>query len=224
MIVSHRYSPVLLIGLLLCSALHVFAQDDVSIPKSRLEELERKERELDRLKGDLNKTKDENVQLKREKAKAETKPIATPAPEAVVTHVSPPIASLPPLKPEEMVESLDLANYYHADIPAADQRFRHQKLRVRGEIVGFEKPLFLRNYRILLKTADRDTKVICDLLPPQNSNAVFTTNHGSQLVALSGENRTLIAKVGDVAVVKGECKGIHSGVVMLSCWELGLMR
>src|SRR5579864_9359847 len=40
------------------------AQDTVAIPKSRLEELERKERELDRLKGDVSQTKAENAQLK----------------------------------------------------------------------------------------------------------------------------------------------------------------
>jgi hypothetical protein len=222
--VPHPLLPALLLALAISSTSQLRAQDDVTIPKSRLEELEKKERELERLKGDLNKTKNENTQLKKEKAKAEAKPVANPTPEPVVTHVSPPIASLPPLKPEEIVESLDLANYYHADAQIADQRYHHQKLRVRGEIVGFEKPLFLRNYRILLKTADRDTKVICDLLPPENSNAVFTTDHGSQLVALSGEKRTVLAKVGDIAVVKGECKGLHSGAVMLSCWELGLMR
>jgi hypothetical protein len=219
---SHPLLPAALALLFLCPASSLTAQDDVTISKSRLEELERKERELERLKGDFNKARDENTQLKLEK-KAEAKP-AEAAPERALTHVSPPIASLPPVKPEELVESLDLANYYHEDAATADQRYRHQKFRIRGEIVGFEKPLLLRNYRILLKTADRDTKVICDLLPPEHADAVFTTEHGSKLVAMSGNIRTTLAKVGDIAVIKGECKGLRNGVVMLSCWELGLMR
>jgi hypothetical protein len=219
-----RFLMWLVLSLVISQAPRLLAQDDVSIPKSRLEELERKERELERLKGDLNKTKDENAQLKKEKAKVETKPsgIAVLAP--AVTHASPPSDSLPPLKPQDLVESIDLATYYHANQQSADQRFRHQKLRVRGEIVGFEKPLFLRNYRILLKSPDRDTKIICDLLPPEKANAVFTTDHGAQLVAMSGENRTVLAKVGDIAVVKGECKGLHGDAVMVSCWELALMK
>jgi tRNA_anti-like len=216
--------PVLLLSLVSWPSPQLLAQEDVTIPKSRLEELERKEKELDRLKGDLNKTKDENAQRKNEKAKLQTKPVTAAAAEPAVAHQSPPIASLPPLKPQELVESLDLATYYHADAQTADQRYRHQKLRVRGEIVGFEKPLFIRSYRVLLKTADRDTKVICDLLPPDNANAVFTSDHGAQLVAMSGDTRTVLAKVGDIAVVKGECKGMHGGAVMLSCWELALLK
>lgn len=213
-----------MVGLFGLSGPRLLAQEDVTIPKSRLEELERKERELERLKGDLNKSKNENAQLKKEKAKAEARPATPATAEPVASHGSPPIVSLPPLKPEDIVDSLDLANYYHADAAAADQRYRHQKLRVRGEIVGFEKPLLLRNYRVLLKTAERDTKVICDLLPPENSNAVFTTNHGSELVALSGEKRTVLAKVGDTALVKGECKGMRGEAIMLSCWELALLK
>ena len=47
-------------------ALPARSQDNITIPKSRLQELEEKERELNRLKGDLDKTKDENVQLKKQ--------------------------------------------------------------------------------------------------------------------------------------------------------------
>jgi len=66
---------------------------------------------------------------------------------------------------------------------------------LRGEIVGFEKPLLKRDYKVLLKTADRDTRVICNFYPPDKFDAVFTTNHGSQLVASIGENRIPLAKV-----------------------------
>src|SRR5689334_1070719 len=69
-----RFLMWLVLPLVMSQAPRLLAQNDVSIPKSRLEELERKERELERLKGDLNKTKDENAQLKKEKAKVETKP------------------------------------------------------------------------------------------------------------------------------------------------------
>jgi hypothetical protein len=200
------------------------AQDNVTVPKSRLEELERKEKELDKLKGDLDKTKEQNSQLKKENEKAAMRPVEAPPAEPVVTFISPPLESLPAVQPYEIVESMDLANYYHADTSAADHRFRKQKLTVRGEIVGFEKPLYKRNYRILLKTPTRETKVICDFLPPEKSNAVFTINHGDDLVALMGETRVPIAKVGQTAIVKGECKGRSEAAVMILGWDLKLAQ
>jgi hypothetical protein len=219
---------ILQVALLFALAPSSPAQDSVTVPKSRLEELEQKERELERLKGGLNKPKDQNVQPKVQKSTE----LPVTNVEVVVTHVSPPIASLPPLTKGDVVDSMDLANYYRTDAVAADQRYRHQKFTVRGEIVGFEKPLLLRNYKILLRTADRDTRVICDFLPPENSNAVFTTDHGSTLVAMTyvhengkqGDVRIPMAKIGDVAVIKGECKGIHGNEIKMSCWELALMK
>src|SRR5690349_3138016 len=139
---------VLQVALILSLAPSSRAQDNVTVPKSRLEELERKERELEELKGGLNKT---NVQPAKEttKAPAPTKAeLAITNTEPVITHVSPPMASLPPLTKGDVIDSMDLANYYRADAIAADKRYRHQKFTVRGEIVGFEKPLLIRNYKV----------------------------------------------------------------------------
>jgi putative nucleic acid binding protein len=223
--------PVLLVLLLSIAGQSATGQDNVSVPKSRLEELERKEKELEKLKGDLDKTKgdldktkEQNLQLKKENEKAAMRPVEAPPAQPVVTFVSPPLESLPAVQPYDTVESMDLANYYHADTSAADHRFRKRKLTVRGEIVGFEKPLYKRNYRILLKTPTRETKVICDFLPPDKANAVFTTNHGDDLVALMGETRVPIAKVGQTAIVKGECKGSSESAVMILGWDLKVAR
>ena len=269
---------VLLLGLLpLVLASTVAAQENVTVPKSRLEELERKEKELEQLKGNLGKTNDAKAQLKKENEKAAARPPVAPtaapittnvAPAAparsdtelerlkseltktkdenlrlkednekaaarlqaapvavqVVTHVSPPMASLPPLKPEDVVEAMDLADYYHADAAAADQRYRKQKFTVRGEIVAFEKPPFVTNYRILLRTPDRAIKVVCELNPPENANAVFTVNHGEQLVALAGERRVPMLKVGDTVQVAGWCKGASGSDVNFSGTDLRVAR
>ena len=263
---------LLVLGLLaFLPAWPMSAQDDVTIPKSRLEELERKEKELERLKGNLGKTNDAKAQLKKEKAAAKppaaqtAAPITTnlapaaPAPSdsevdrlkseltktkdenlrlkqenekaaarsqaaPVVNYVSTPMASLPQLKPEDIVEAMDLANYYHADAAAADQRYRKQKFTVRGEIVAFEKPPFLTNYRILLKTPDRAIKVICELNPPENANAVFTVNHGEQLVALAGERRVPMLKVGDTVQVAGWCRGADGSDVNFAGTDLRVAR
>ena len=191
------------------------ADDNVTIPKSRLQELEEKERELNRLKGDLTSTNAPNVPLKKEQPQTPSKPAAA-APEPTVTHVSPPIASLPPLKENEEVDAMDLANHYRSDPASADARYLKHKFFLRGEIAGFEKPLLRRDYKVLLKTTDRDTRVICNFYPPDQFDAVFTTDHGSQLVASMGENRIPLAKVGQIVVLHAECKGWKDSCVMIS--------
>lgn len=191
------------------------ADDNVTIPKSRLQELEEKERELNRLKGDLTATNAENAPLKKAQPQTPSKP-AAPAPEPTATHVSPPIASLSALKENEEVDAMDLANHYRSDPASADARYLKHKFLLRGEIVGFEKPLLKRDYKVLLKTGDRDTRVICNFYPPDEFNAVFISNHGSQLVASKGENRLPLAKVGQIVVLRAECRGWNDSSVLIS--------
>jgi hypothetical protein len=206
--------------LLLGSGIPLQAQDTVTVPKSRLEELERKERELERLKQEsaTPQTRSPSANQNATPASGNVPSETPPAP--VPVRPSPLLASLPPLQAGDIVESLDLANHYRADAPAADRRYRGQRLSVRGEIVGFEKPLLRRNYRIFLPGPDRDTKVICDIYPQDKFSAVITINHGSQLVGLVGETRIPIAKVGDKVVVTGRCQGLRESAVMLVGAEL----
>jgi len=191
------------------------ADDNVTIPKSRLQELEEKERELNRLKGDLTSTNAQNSPLKKEQPQTPSTS-STAAPEPAATHVSPPIASLPPLKENEQVDAMDLANHYRSDPASADARYLKHKFLLRGEIVGFEKPLLKRDYKILLKTGDRDTRIICNFYPPDQFNAVFISNHGSQLVASMGESRVPLAKVGQIVVLRAQCKGWKDSCVFIS--------
>lgn len=222
-------SPFLM-ALVICALAHsIVAQENVSVPKTRLEELERKEKELERLKGQSEKPSEQIAPANQETPKPATlppalPPVVAPPPEPVVRYSSPALESLPAPHPYEVIDSMDLANYYYANPTAADQRFRKHKISVRGEIVGFEKPLWKRNYRILLKTPIRGTRVICDLLPPEKSDAVFTTNHGDELVALIGETRVPLAKVGQTVVVKGECKGFSNSVVLVVGWDPHVAR
>jgi hypothetical protein len=207
------------------AAFHTRAAEMVTIPKARLQELERKEAELEKLQGDLSKTKGENVQLKRQHQEDAVKIASAPVPEPIVTHVSAPMASLPALQKGETVDAMDLANHYVADAAAADARYRKRTFKVQGEVVGFEKPLFTRDYKIILKTADRQTKVVCDVFPPDKYRAVFTIKNGSELAGLiSGETRMPIAKVGDTIVVEGECRGISNSAVKMSGCELKSAR
>jgi hypothetical protein len=194
------------------------AEDMVTIPKSRLQELERKEAELEKLKGEVKATRAENTKLKQE-TEAVLAKAATGEP--VIQHASPPMASLPPLKPGEAVDAMDLLNHYKADPAAAGQRYGKRELTVKGTIVAFDKPMFLRPYFILLRTTDRQTPVVCKFDPAAEYTGVFTVKNGSELVGESSNRRRVtLAKVGDVVTVHGRCKGLDSSGVQLTGCEL----
>ena len=190
------------------------AQDTVTIPKARLQELERKEAELEKLKGELSKTKGENIELKKQHETDAAKIIAAPV---VEPHISPAMATLPPLNQGETVSALDLAGHYRTDAAAADQRYRGRIFRVQGQVASFEKPHFIRPYYILLKTADSEIKVLCEFMPPESYSAVFTTDHGAQLVGQTADHRRIsIAKTGQELVIEGKCKGLGGSVIVMS--------
>jgi hypothetical protein len=206
--------PVGLLLLLICLAVPcVVADDSVTIPRSRLQELERKEAELTRLKSGEAKPKPEQ---------GTTAPIATSvvATNSVSSASLPTAAtgqSLPPLVVGEIVQAVDLAAQYAANVTAADQRYRKHKFQVEGEIAGFEKPMFTRNYNILLKT--QGPRVVCDFYPPDQYGMVFTVKHGSELVGTLGDQKArqvTLAKVGQKVMIEGQCSGGDTAAIKLS--------
>ena len=216
-----KLHPTLLVQLLLLLLVPaVFSQETVTIPKARLEELERKEKELEKLRGELSATKVETVRLKKEKEDAVAKAAAVVAaapPETSVTHVSPAMATLPPLGKGETVDAMDLADHYHADTAAADARYRKKVFNVKGEIIGFEKPMMVRPYHILLRAADRQMHVLCVVSPPEKFTAVFPAKAGTVLMgAYSSGARVPLVKVGDTVLIEGRCGGLDGLVVEMN--------
>jgi hypothetical protein len=198
------------------------AQETVTIPKSRLEELERKEAELEKLKGAAKpQPAIENPTAKKhdEAAPQNTPQVAVSAATAAQNE-APSFASLAPLEKDSVVSATDLAAHYRANAGVADGRYRKRTFKVQGEIVGFEKPALVRNYDILLKTAEPQTRIICDFYPAENFKAVYTINGGTVLVGILPDTRVPIAKVGDNVVIEGRCKGLSSGGVKLTKCEL----
>ncbi len=206
--------------LLLIFAMPLKAQDTVTVPKSRLEELEQKERELERLKKESAKPLPPAPSAQKSTLSTPVSTSGETSGSPILTKSTPAIASLPPLEPGQIVDSLDLAHHYHTDPAAADRRYGGQRLSVRGEIVGFEKPLLRRNYKIALQSPDRETKVVCDIYPPEKFSSVFTVDHGSQLVGAIGETRIPITKIGDKVLVTGRCKGLRESAVLITGGEL----
>ncbi len=190
------------------------AQDTVTIPKSRLQELERKEAELQKLKN--------NQAQPPSQAGAGITP-AAPAAAPVIAKVppSPPIASLPALKDGDLVQAADLASHYAADASVADQRYLGRTLKVQGEIERFQNPFATRVYKIVLKTPDRQAMIVCDVAIPETYKAAFTIKHGSQFVGTTpDERRVPIAQVGRKVVVEGRCKGLSDGVLRIAGSQL----
>ena len=89
-----------------CMALRAQAQETVNISRARLQELERKEAELESLKSDLKRSQGENVRLEKQEQENIDKLARIPA--ELPMHVSPPMNSLPALTEGETVDALDL--------------------------------------------------------------------------------------------------------------------
>ena len=215
---------LLLAGLVLPTG----AQTNVSIPKSRLEELEKKEAELEKLRNQMNPPKP--VPAGQTGVKAQSPPVTgqapAPAPAAVPApaHVSPALSTLDALKDGEVVSAIDLANHYQQDRATADQRYHKRSFAVQGEIERFEKSAFSRSYSLIMKTGGSNLKVICEVYPPEPYTAVFTASQGSQIVGVFGENRKTLASADSVAVARGECKGLKGSTIVLKSCALKSVR
>ena len=211
-----RFVPILATTALFLTTVcaPLYGQDNVTISKSRLEELERKEAELNKLKGDINKTKDENTELKKQHEQDAAKIAEAPK---VVKYVSPPMNTLPPVAKGSTVDAMDLADHYHTDSAAADQRYLKQTFKLQGEVVGFGSQMFFRPYRIMLKTPEQGTRLTCYVTPPEKYSAVYTVKEGAQLVGTSKRYEDeVLARLGDTVIVEGRCTGMQDSVVHMS--------
>ncbi|TAK97970.1 MAG: hypothetical protein EPO07_12495 [Verrucomicrobia bacterium] len=233
MILSRRLIPLTLVLAALTQPL--LAEELVTIPKARLQELESKEAQLEKLKKELGQTQAERKQLadeqqrlkseaeqsKKAQQKAEAEAaaakVAVAKAEPVIDHATPPMNTLPPLQKGEVVNAMDLMNHYRADAAAAKQRYEGQVIRLQGEVIGFSKPLFIRPYAVYLKTTERQWKVECNVHPPEVYSAIFTTKGGDEIVgSTSGGARTTIARVGQKVALEGRCKGLSDQTISLS--------
>ncbi len=219
----------LVLGILLGHALSGFAQETVTIPKSRLEELERKEAELETLKSSALKSqptiRTPSAKTGQDVVPEQKSDQAASAPSLPGSRRdTPSIASLPPLKTDEVISAMDLAAHYRNDAAAADVRYRKRTFKIQGEIVSFEKPGLIRNYQILLKTFEPQTRVVCDFYPPEKFKAVYTINNGMVLVGTLPDTRVPLAKVGDTVVIEGRCKGMNGGGIKLTDCELKTVK
>lgn len=216
-------------ALLAGSILMAGAQDKVSIPKSRLEELERKEAELKRL---LESNKNPFVQPSAPAATQQPAQQGSPAsavrstipapqgsivPPPAVIYQAPAIESLTPLAPGEVVDAATIASHFQLQPQAAATRYKGKQITFTGTISSFDRPLIGRNYKIIFRPAGVNLPIICDFYPPETLRAVFSTDEGATLVGtLQNEARVTLAKMGQQVTIQGECRGASKGAVRFS--------
>ncbi|MEY4387212.1 MAG: tRNA anti-like [Verrucomicrobiota bacterium] len=188
-------------------------EETVTVSKVRLQELERKEAELEKIKEALRKAEQEIAEWKK------LSPPAQPSLQQrveLIREQKAELESLAPLKAGELVNATDLFKHYRADSAAAAKRYAQQKITVRGTIVGFEKPMFSRPYLVLLQTDEPMGRVACKFELPEKFNSAYTVKNGVELVAESGgHSRTTLAKVGEVITLQATCKGQRDGNILL---------
>jgi hypothetical protein len=190
------------------------AEDSVTIPKSRLEELERKAAELEKLKKEESAPAAENAGAPAK----DPAPVSAPPQPAPPAEDYPEVASLPPIESGEMVDTGMLSAHFKQDPKGASKRYAHQRIRVSGVISGFDRPVIARNYKVILRAAGSESPVVCDFYPPETYKAVFSANDGTSLMAVRtrDEARVTLARVGQSVVIEGECRGAKRKAVQMS--------
>jgi len=215
--VMWRIGILMFVGVLVCAVSPCRADDMVPVSKARLQELERKAAELDRLKnsqaGTAPTTESSRQATGQEAARSAVTPAAKAAPQASI----PPITTLPAFVPGESLDASTIAAHFKTDPTGAAGRYTGKKVAVRGEISGFDSTMFIRNYKVIFRPAGSDMAVICDFYPPEKYKAVFPADDGTRLVGtLANDQEVTIARTGQQVVVEGECKGAKKSAVRLS--------
>ncbi len=181
-------------------------------PSSQLEFLKGKVLELDRLKGELSKTRDETKALQKttEQYRQNLAALGEPIPEKPV----PPAASLPALGKGDTVDASELAMHFNQDLATAEARYRKKTFRIEGVVERLEKDLFFRTYRALLRVPGKSVRVVCVIKPPEVYTKVYATRNGERMAA-EGERlgKVTLMQAGDRLIFEGRCGGLSDGAV-----------
>jgi len=194
----------------------------------RAEARKQKEKEIQRLKQDLALAEAEAARLAPEQRQPESK--NPPPPEQSVNSTArrgaaeapaKPLAELPPLRPDEMVDAADLVQQFKNDPPGADRRYHNKTFRVKGVIQRFEPKIFVRKYDVILESSDRFARVVAAFDYPNDYKTVFTTHRGQTLFGKPAENKEVtLLQAGQTIVFRGKCKGARDTEIVFTGCEL----
>lgn len=211
-------------ALVLAPARLAAADDSAAELKRKQEEVERLKRELDKAQSDVKRLQKENQRLRNDEA-ATPPAAAQPGPAKAPVALTPakPIATLPPLGPDEMVDLADLIGHYRTNPEAAAQRYHKKTFRIRGEVSRFDVKTFRRSYDVFLVSPDPAVRLVCEFnyAADNNTSSVYTAKRGSELVRSMTRGTTFpILAIGDQVTIRGKCTGLEHGELVLSGCEL----
>lgn len=165
---------------------------------------------------ELRRLREENERLRRER---DLPRVRRPAREPVAVR---PLAGLPPLTPETVVEVDELLAHFQADAAAAAARYAQKIFRVRGVVDGFQPALMQRRFAVLLGDAPGAASVACRFNYVDRYRTVFASQNGQVLKARFDSGREVpLLERGQIAVVVGRCRGVDAdGVLVFDRCEL----
>lgn len=188
--------------------------DTVTLPRWRYEELLRKEAELEKLRRPVS------VAASNEpNSLSAVLPSAGPGPAAPTSHLTRAEAAIevPNLTRDDRVSAVDLALYFRRDPLLASQRHRNLPLRVHGRIAGFEKPLWTRDYHVLLETDQPGTRIRCVVELPETFRGAYLAEAGATLMVAdaTGARRPLM-QIGESVELTGTLRGLKGSTIELA--------
>ncbi len=186
------------------------------------------EEEIQKLKQDLARAEAEAARLEEADGPSTAKKQPPPEPSGnagalrdAAEERARPVAGLPPLKPDEIMDAAELVQQFKSDPPAADQRYRKKTFRVRGVIERFEPKLFIRKYDVLLESPDRFVRVVAVFDYPNDYKSIYTTQRGQTLVGKPAENKEVtLLRAGQTLVLQGRCKGARDTEIVFTGCEV----
>ena len=184
--------------------------------RRKTEEVERLKEALSRAQSDLKKTQQDNERLRKEQAKAPAAAPA-PAPRKAVT----PMATLPPVRPGDVVEADDLIGHFQANPAAAAQRYQKKVLRVKGQVARFSVKVMTRNYDVVFESGEKGVIPVFNFNYIDKWATVYTKQSGRTLVGrTSGRTETTLMELGESVVIQGKCGGLKDGEIVFSHCEV----
>jgi len=204
---------------------HIFWKDLPATARHRYQAEARKQKdeEIQKLKQDLARAEAEAARLKPDDGRPDTGKESKKPGDSTPLHSAGssgrPVAELPPLKPDDIVDVLELVEQFKSDPPGAERRYRKKTFRVQGVIERFESRLFVRKYDVILESQDRFFRVVAAFDYPNDYMAIYSKQGGKTLVGKPAENKEItLMQAGQAVILQGTCRGARdTQIVFTGC-------
>jgi hypothetical protein len=113
---------------------------------------------------------------------------------------------------------------FHTAPSEAAERFGGKTFMVRGTVVGFRQPTFIRRFDLELASPEPSLNVVCRFKYVDRYRAVYDQDDGKTLVGRhEGGGVEVLCRKGDEVLVKGRCRGLKgSRIEFTNCERVPL--